>query len=78
LPEGLAGSAWEPSKLPNYVSITPPSKTVVSLSLSLPPLKSSEVYIKLYSKSTEKGGTTGDENSPLVKTRSLRILPVLT
>jgi hypothetical protein len=24
LPEGLAGTAWEPSKLPNYVSITPP------------------------------------------------------
>jgi hypothetical protein len=22
LPEGLAGTAWEPSKLPNYVSIT--------------------------------------------------------
>jgi hypothetical protein len=31
LPEGLASTAWEPSKLPNYVSITPPSKTVVSL-----------------------------------------------
>jgi hypothetical protein len=30
LPEGLAGTAWEASKLPNYVSITPPSKTVVS------------------------------------------------
>jgi hypothetical protein len=25
-PEGLAGTAWEPSKLPNYVSITPPPK----------------------------------------------------
>jgi hypothetical protein len=25
LAEGLAGTAWEPSKLPNYVSITPPS-----------------------------------------------------
>jgi hypothetical protein len=31
LPEGLAGTAWEPSKLPNYGSITPPSNTVVSL-----------------------------------------------
>jgi hypothetical protein len=29
--EGLAGTAWEPSKLPNYVSITPTSNTVVSL-----------------------------------------------
>jgi hypothetical protein len=39
LPEGLAGSAWEPSKLPNYVSITPPSNTVVSLTTipQLPP-----------------------------------------
>jgi hypothetical protein len=26
LPEGLSGTAWEPSKLPNYVPITPPSK----------------------------------------------------
>jgi uncharacterized membrane protein len=31
LPGGLAGTVWEPSKLPNYVSVTPPSKTVVSL-----------------------------------------------
>jgi hypothetical protein len=23
LPEGLASTAWEPSKLPNFVSITP-------------------------------------------------------
>jgi hypothetical protein len=36
LPEGLAGTAWEPSKLPNYVSITPPSKTVVPLTTPLP------------------------------------------
>jgi hypothetical protein len=34
LPEGLAGTAWEPSKLPNYVPITPPSKTVASLTTS--------------------------------------------
>jgi hypothetical protein len=26
IPEGLAGTAWEPSKLLNYVSVTPPSK----------------------------------------------------
>jgi hypothetical protein len=43
IPEGLAGTAWEPSKLPNYVSITPPPNGSVShyppnfsLSLSLP------------------------------------------
>jgi hypothetical protein len=41
VPEGLAGTAWEPSKLPNYVSITPPSKTVVSLTTPPPQLYSS-------------------------------------
>jgi hypothetical protein len=43
LPEGLAGTAWEPSKLPNSVSITPPLQhgsvshypPQLSLSLSL-------------------------------------------
>jgi hypothetical protein len=36
LPGGLAGTAWEPSKLPNYVSITPPSISVVCLSTPPP------------------------------------------
>jgi hypothetical protein len=45
LPGGLAGTVWEPSKLPNYVSITPPSKTVVSL--TTPPQFSSSLSLSL-------------------------------
>jgi hypothetical protein len=33
--EGLAGTAWEPSKLLNYVSVTPTLQTVVSHTTTL-------------------------------------------
>jgi hypothetical protein len=46
LPEGLAGTAWEPSKLPNYVSITPPSKTAMSLTTT-PQLSSLSLSLSL-------------------------------
>jgi hypothetical protein len=49
LPEGLASTAWEPSKLPNYVSVKPPLQTVVSLTTP-PPNFLLSLSLSLYKK----------------------------
>jgi hypothetical protein len=58
LPEVLAGTAWEPSKLPNYVSITPPSITVVSLTTPLPPTAFFSLSLSLSLSSLKRNQTS--------------------